>query len=102
MSSKQLEHVIAGYLKQVLDKNDWLYEGQHGFRLGYSCEFQIITVLQDMADPLDEGDCIDSISIDFPKAFDLVTYDRLLTKLAASGVVSRVGVWIREFVVGPT
>ena len=25
---KRLEHVIAGYLRQVLDKNDWLYEGQ--------------------------------------------------------------------------
>jgi len=22
----QLEHVIAGYLRQVWDKNDWLYE----------------------------------------------------------------------------
>ena len=28
---KQLEHVIAGYLRQVWDKNDLLYEGQHGF-----------------------------------------------------------------------
>ena len=24
---KQLEHVIAGYLRQVWDRNDWLYEG---------------------------------------------------------------------------
>jgi len=24
---KQLEHVIAGYLRQVWDKNDWLYKG---------------------------------------------------------------------------
>jgi hypothetical protein len=29
---KQMEHVIASYLRQVWDKNDWLYEGQHGFR----------------------------------------------------------------------
>jgi hypothetical protein len=28
---KQLEHVIAGYLSQVWDKSDWLYEGEHGF-----------------------------------------------------------------------
>jgi len=25
---KQTEHVIASYLRQVWDKNDWLYEGQ--------------------------------------------------------------------------
>jgi hypothetical protein len=31
---KQMEHVIASYLIQVWDKNNWLYEGQHGFRPG--------------------------------------------------------------------
>ena len=31
---KQLEHVIAGYLRQVWDKNDYVYEGEHGFRPG--------------------------------------------------------------------
>jgi len=38
---KQMEHVIASYLRQMWDKNDWLYEGQHGFRTGYSCESQL-------------------------------------------------------------
>jgi len=33
---------------------------------------------------------------------DLVPHDRLLTKLAASGVDSRVVVWVREFLVGRT
>ena len=27
---KQLKHVIAGDLREVLDKNDWLYGGQPG------------------------------------------------------------------------
>jgi len=44
---KQMEHVIASYLRQVWDKNGWLYEGQHGFRPGYSSESQVITVCQD-------------------------------------------------------
>jgi len=35
---KQMEHITASYLRQVWEKKDWLYEGQHGFRLGYSCE----------------------------------------------------------------
>jgi len=52
---KKLEHVIAGYLRQVWDKDDWLYEGQRGFRPGYSRESQDITVCQDIAKPLDEG-----------------------------------------------
>jgi len=73
---KQMEHVIASYLRQVWDKNNWLYEGQHGFRPGYSCESQVI------ADCLDNGDKIDAIKVDFSKAFDLVPHGRLLTKIA--------------------
>jgi len=99
---KQMEHVIASYLRQVWDENDWLYEGQHGFRPGYSCESQVITVCQDIADPLDNGNKIDAIIVDFSKAFDLVPHRRLLTKIANSGVDSRVVVWIREFLLGRT
>jgi len=69
---KQMEHVIASYLRQVWDKNDWLYEGQHGFRPGYSCESQVITVCQDTADSLDNGNRIDVIIVDFSKSFDLI------------------------------
>ena len=97
-----MEHVIASYLRQVWAKNDWLYEGQHGFRPGYSCESQLITVCQDIADSLDNGDRIDAIIIDFSKAFDLVPHGRLLTKIANSGVDSRVVVWIKEFLLGRT
>ena len=94
---KQLEHVIAGYLRQVWDENDWLYEGQLGFRLGYSCESQVITVCQDIADSVDEGVGIDENIRDFFKAFDLVPPVQLLKKLEASGVDSRVVVWVWEF-----
>ena len=61
----QLEHVIAGYLRQVWDKNDLLYEGQQGFRPGYSCESQVITVCQGKADSSEEGVGIDAVIIDF-------------------------------------
>jgi hypothetical protein len=49
---KQMERVTAGYLRQVWDTSKWLYEGQLGFRLGYSCERQIVTVCQNIADSL--------------------------------------------------
>jgi hypothetical protein len=95
-----MEHVIAGYIRQVWENSDRLYEGQHGFRPGYSCESQIITVSQDISDALDEGARLDAIIIDFSKASDLVPHDRLLRKIAALGVDSRVVVWIREFLLG--
>jgi hypothetical protein len=80
---KKKEHVIAGYVQQVWEHSDWFYGGQHGFRPGYSCESQIITVCQDISDSLEEGARSDAIIIDFSKAFDLVHHDRLLSNIAA-------------------
>ena len=94
-----MEHIIAGYIRQVWEDRVWLHEGQHGFRLGYSCESHIITSCQDISHFLDEAARLDAIKIDFSKAFDPVPHDRLLKKkkIAASGMDSRVVVWIREF-----
>jgi hypothetical protein len=56
-------------------------------------------VCQDIADSLDKGDGTDAIIIEFYKAFNMVPHDRLLTKLADSGVGRRVLVWLGEFFV---
>ena len=63
------------------EDRDWLYEGQHCFRPGYSCESRIITVCQDVSDSIDEAAKLDKLITDFSKAFDLVPHDWLLKKL---------------------
>jgi len=78
---------------QVWDRHDRLYEGQHGFRQGYSCESQVNSVCQDTVDSVDNRARLYATIIDFAKAFDFVPQDRLLMKTAASGVEMRVDVW---------
>ena len=75
-------------------------EGQYDFRPGYSCESQVVTVCEDIVDSLDEGVRTDAIIIDFSEAFDLVPHDRLLTKIAATGVDMMVVEWVKEFLLG--
>jgi len=70
--------------------------------MGLDRDSQVIKVFQGTGDLLDERVGIDAIIIDFSKSFDLVPHDRLLTKMAASGVDLRVVVWVREFLVGGT
>jgi hypothetical protein len=89
-------------MRKTWAKKDWLFEGQPGFRPGYSRESQVIAICQDIADTLNNGGRIDAIVEDFSKAFDLVPHDRLLTKISASELDSRVVVWIREFLLGHT
>ena len=84
------------------DKNDWFYEGQHGFSPGYFYKSRVITVYQDIADSVDNGDKIYTIIVEFSKAFELVSHGWLVRKIANSGVISPVAVWIREFLLGRT
>ena len=93
---------MASYLRQVWGVNDWLYEGQHGLWLGNSCESQVITVCQDIADCLGNGDRIDATVAEFSNVFDLFPHGRLLVKIAECGVDTRVEVWIGELLLGRT
>ena len=70
------------------------------FRPRYSFENQVVTVCQDIANSLDKGVGTGRIIIDFSKTFDLVPRDRLLTKIAATGVDLRVVAWVKEFLLG--
>jgi len=94
-----LEQGLAGYLKQVWEISGWLFKGQYRFRTGYSCESQVGTVYQDIADSLDEGFRTGARIIYVSKAFDLVPYDRLLMKTAVI-VDLRVVVWVMELLLG--
>ena len=67
------------------ESRDWLYEGQHDFKSGYSCESQIIIIFNDISDYLAEAVRLEAIIIDFSKAFVLVPHDRLLKNVAATG-----------------
>jgi hypothetical protein len=81
---KQMEHVTVSYLRQVWNRYDWLYEGQHGFRPGYSCESQVTLVCQDTVDSKENEVMLDDIKIDFLKAFDLAPHHQLLMKIVDS------------------
>jgi hypothetical protein len=95
-----MEHVIAGYLRKVWEMIGLLYEGQHDFSPEYSCESQVFAFCQVIADSLDDGVKTDDIIIYSSKGFALVPQDRLLTKIAATGVDLSVVVWVQEFLLG--
>jgi hypothetical protein len=56
-----MAHVIASYRREIWDKNEWIFEGKHGFRPGYSWECPVVTVCQDIADSLDNEGKMDAI-----------------------------------------
>ena len=70
---------------------------QHGFIQGRSCVTQLLAVLDSWTLALDEGGNIDTIYLDFAKAFDTVPHQRLLMKLRGYGIEGRILTWIEAF-----
>jgi hypothetical protein len=68
---------------------------QHSFFSRRSCESQLISTIQGIAEKLKSGkDQIDFILLDFAKAFDKVPHKRLLHKLCHYGVRGKTLQWI--------
>lgn len=80
--SKQMEHIIASQIMGHLNQNNILYSKQHGFRSKLSCESQLIEFTDDVLSIVQDRKQCDTIILDFSKAFDKVSHDRLLYRPA--------------------
>ena len=79
------------------DTNSILIDEQHGFRPNRSCESQLISTTQDIAEAIDCKGEVDAVLLDFSKAFDRVPHCRLLNKLEYYGIRGPLIKWINKF-----
>ena len=79
------------------DQYNILTDKQHGFRRKRSCETQLVTTIQKIAQNLTSKGQVDVILLDFAKAFDKVPHRRLLHKLKFYGVDGTTLAWISSF-----
>ena len=94
---KVLEYIVASNLVTHLDSHNLLYDLQHGFRAKRSCETQLVMLVEDMSRNAMQGRQTDLILLDFSKAFDKVSHEKLLYKLHQYGVRGHVLHWIKAF-----
>ena len=92
-----MEHVITKHLINHLEKNNLLYDLQHGFRHSRSCETQLLSFIQELASNSDNNTQTDLVIMDFAKAFDKVPHQRLLYKLHFYGIQNETLNWISAF-----
>ena len=77
---KQVEAIIKDHLMEYIIENEILTDYQHGFVPGRSCATQLLQCVDYWTDMLDQGHSVDTIYLDFAKAFDSVPHERLLEK----------------------
>ena len=94
---KIFERVVKVQVLDHLKTNNLINPGQHGFVPGRSTQTQLLDHFCRVHEALEEGARVDTVYLDFAKAFDKVDHNVLLTKLAASKIKGKLGKWIREF-----
>ena len=77
-------------------------DAQHGFRKIRSCEKQLVTTVNEFSKALNDGKQLDTILLDFSKAFDKVDHYKLCLKLNHYGIRRKSLDWIRHFLTGRT
>jgi Reverse transcriptase (RNA-dependent DNA polymerase)/Endonuclease-reverse transcriptase len=81
LGSRIVEMMIAYEIVKDLEGKGYFDNMQHGFRSGYSCETQVLGLVEELADVLDKRGVVHAIFLDFAKAFDKVPHSLLIKKL---------------------
>ena len=92
-----MEHIVCSQIGRHLDHNNILHPNQHGFRKGLSCETQIVDTIHELAYSINQKTQTDVIFLDFSKAFDKVSHDKLLHKIRYYGIGGKTNTWISAF-----
>ena len=74
-----------------------LSKSQYGFRRNRSTVLQLLTVLEDWTEALDNYLQVDTVYLDFRKAFDSVPHRRLIKKLEGYGITGNLLKWLKNF-----
>ena len=94
---KLLEKLIRKQIMAYFEDRNLLSRTQHGFRQKRSCLTNLLEALDYITDMVDKGVPVDEIFLDFKKAFDKVSHERLIHKLDSMGIKGSVLLWISDF-----
>ena len=97
VTCKVMEGLVREKLIDHFNINNLITDSQHGFVGGRSCSTNLLAVLDVWTEVLEEDGFIDTIYLDFAKAFDTVPHERLLHKLDGLGIQGKLLAWIRSF-----
>ena len=94
---KVFERGIKVNLTEHLGKHGLINKGQHGFVEGKSTQTQLLEHFCWVYEALEEGVRMDTVYLDFAKAFDKVDHNILMEKIVKNKIKGKLGKWIREF-----
>ena len=97
---KILEKFVFAQTIKIIEKNGGMISEQYGFRPGRSVNLQLLEVLNYITKSVNSGKPVDTLYLDFKKAFDTVPHRRLISKLGALGVQGSALKWFENYLCG--
>ena len=94
---KTMEHCVRNHIVNHMMINNLFSNQQYGFIRGRSTVLQMLNVMDVWTKAMDKGDSIDTVYLDFTKAFDKVPHNRLMSKLNSIGINTETLNWIKAF-----
>ena len=100
--SKVFERVVHRQIIEYINMNNIFDCRQSGFRGGYSTQSALLRVCHDVRHAVDMGRVTILVLFDFSKAFDTVSYSKLLIKLRGLGFSDVELTWVQSYLTDRT
>ena len=94
---KFTERIISNHITDHLIKYSIISERQHGFFPNRNTVTNLIEYMDILTNALNTGLSVDTVYLDFEKAFDRVPHKRLLKKLESIGIDGNLLSWSQSF-----
>ena len=91
------ERILADDINYHLHYNRLITDAQYGFVKGRSTELQLLHNSKMWTNAIDSNKFVDTVYIDFAKAFDTVPHRKLLYKLSKYGISGNILQWFSSF-----
>uniref|UniRef100_A0A674JKX6 Macro domain-containing protein n=1 Tax=Terrapene triunguis TaxID=2587831 RepID=A0A674JKX6_9SAUR len=87
---KIMEQIINQSVYKHLEDNKVISNSQYGFVNNKSCQINLIAFFDRVTSPVDRGEAVDEVYLDFSKTFDTVSHDLLINKLGKCNLDGRI------------
>ncbi len=94
---KIMEHIVSSSIVKHFTELGISYDLQHRFREKRSCETQLVMLIEELYQTIHSRKQVDLILLDFSKAFDKVSHEKLLLKLSHYGIRGKTLKWVKSF-----
>ena len=94
--SKVMERIICNKILSHLNTNNILHHAQHGFLKCRSTCTNLLECLNDWTISVQSKCQVTIVYIDFRKAFDTVSHEKLFTRLYNYGIRGTVLLWLKN------